>query len=220
MKTTIKTLVQEAIHQVLKEAYALEPRDIPAGIRNWVNAVIGSKVKNYRLEQQGEVEIGIPTFEADREEYQMFKLTNGDATPVEGVSFHRSGNEGDGVPVTGLKIGGRAVVPSGHVLVRTSRYLKMATLYTSSDAQQFLPQPTTSDNALNDQELAALHAAKSLKSAYRKKFPPEVYARLMALGYMASNKSVTVNGRNALEAPELKNRIYALSNSAYYQAPY
>lgn len=187
---------------------------VPQAIRSWVEMTIGSRITKYELEQRGEVEIGMPFFEADREEWQMFQLVEGGATPVEGVNFYRSGNEGDGVPVLGKKIQGSAVIPSGHVLVRTSRYLKMATLYTSADAMKMLTPASSDQEQLNDMELLALFQARSLKSAYRHKFSPEVYERLVALGLLNSSKAITNKGRNALESPDLIDRLGSKHSSS------
>lgn len=204
---SIRKLISETVMSLLNEAYTLEPNMVPAAIRAWVDSTIGIRVRKYDLEQRGEVEISMPFFEADREEWKMFKLVDGGAVPMEDVSFYRSGNEGDGVPVMGKKIQGNAVIPSGHVLVRTSRYLRSATLYTSSDAMKMLAPPPSEQDQLSDMELLALYQAKGLKSAYRHKFNPEVYQKLMSLGLMASNKSITSKGRNALESPELIDRL-------------
>lgn len=203
----IRKLVSEAIRSALNEAYRLEPNMVPNGIRAWVESTLGKRVTKYELEQRGEVEISMPFFEADREEWQMFKLINGEAVPMEDVNFYRSGNEGDGVPLTGIKIQGPAVIPSGHVLVRTSRYLNTATLYTSSDAMKMLTPATSDQDELSDMELLALYQARSLKSAYRHKFKPEIYEKLMSLGLINTSKAITNKGRNALESPELIDRL-------------
>lgn len=207
MTNAIKKLITEAVKTLLKE-YRLETNMVPQGIRAWVDRTIGQRVSKYELEQRGELEIGMPVYEADREEYQMFRLTDGgDAVPVEGVSFYRAGNEGDGVPVLGPRIGGKAVIPSGHVLVMTSRMFKMATLYTAGDAMKMMMPAPSDQEQLSDMELLALYQAKGLKSAYRHKFKPEIYDRLISLGLMASNKSVTNKGRNFLETPQAIERL-------------
>jgi hypothetical protein len=203
----IRKLVIEAIRSALNEAYRLEPKMVPNGIRAWVESTLGKRVTKYELEQRGEVEISMPFFEADREEWQMFQLVNGDAFPMKDVNFYRAGNEGDGVPLTGLKIQGPAVIPSGHILVRTSRYLNLATLYTSSDAMKMLTASQSDQEELSDMELLALYQARSLKSAYRHKFKPEIYERLITLGLLNTNKSITNKGRNLLELPELVDRL-------------
>jgi len=208
MQRTILQLVREAVSSVLREShYTLDPNMVPQGIRAWVNATLGRNIRKYKLVQTGEVEIGMPVFEADREIYQMFRLENGNAVPMDGVSFYRSGNEGDGVPVTGHKIGGKTTIPSGHVLVKTSRYIGDATLFTADDAQKLLPPAPAEGEELSDLELLALYQAKSLISSYRHKFKPEVYARLIQLGLMAANKSITTKGKNALEYPQNKERL-------------
>lgn len=203
----LKKLIRETVSEFLNEGYALDPNMVPRGIRSWVEQTLGVRIKKYTLEQYGEVTISMPVFEADRETYQMFRLENGDAVPMHGVNFYRAGNEGDGVPVTGHKIEGPVQIPSGHVLVRTSRYLKSATLYTANDAQKLLPPPPTEETRLSDFELLALFQARSLISSYRHKFKPEVYDRLISLGLMAKNKSITINGKNTLEEPSNKERL-------------
>ncbi len=213
MQRTILQLVREAVSSVLRESYyTLDHNMVPAGIRAWVNATLGRNIRKYKLVQTGEVEIGMPVFEADREIYQMFRLENGNAVPMEGVNFYRAGNEGDGVPVTGHKIAGKATVPSGHVLVKTSRYIGDATLFTADDAQKLLPPAPAEGEELTDLELLALYQAKSLIASYRHKFKPEVYARLQQLGLMAANKSITTKGRNALEYPQNSERLGTQGN--------
>lgn len=208
MLDRLQILIKEAISELLNEDYRLEPNMVPKGIRDWAASVLGRKVRKYNLVQKGEHHIGMPVFEADRETYQMFKLENGDAVPMHGVSFYRSGNEGDGVPVLGHRIEGAVQIPSGHVLVRTSSYIGDVTLFTATDAQKLLPPPPSEGEQLSDMELLCLWQARSTASAYRyKRYKPEVFAKLISLGLMAANKAITVKGRNTLEYPEYKERL-------------
>lgn len=203
----IRKIINESIHSLLSEAYRLEPNMVPSGIRNWANAQLKGRVTKYELEQRGEVGIGIPFFEGDLEYYQMFRLVDGDAIPMEDVSFYRSGLEGDGGQITGKKVEGDAVIPSGHVLAKASSYLRIVTLYTSSDAMKMLVPSPSDQEELSDMELLALFQARHLVSSYRHKFSPEVYQKLMNIGFMNKNKSITNKGRNALESPEFIERL-------------
>jgi hypothetical protein len=67
-------------------------------------------------------------------------------------------------------------------------------------------------------ELLILVQAKGLKSFARKKFPDKEYENLIANGYLASNRSITVKGKNIASMPEVRDKLdsYAKANGMYF----
>jgi hypothetical protein len=191
--------------------------DVPSDILSWARDRVGSNFsKNITIRQEGQVEIGMPWHEADREYWQFFQLVDGKTARMAGDGVGRSGLEGDGV-VTGNEVDGRVRIPSGYVLACAGTYPVRLTLYASDDALKPI-----SDVGVLDQfsitELLILVQAKRLKSPYRTKYPDVEYEKLIANGYLASNRSITVKGRNIVEMPELNDKLekYAEENGLYY----
>lgn len=218
-----KNLVEsiKSAYNMLFESMVLPPKDVPMGVRLWVDSVLGKGIQKYEIEQKGKVHISTPWHEAARVYYQMFQLVGNDATTVDGVSFYRTGLEGDGVLPIGDKVGGTYEIPSGYILVSACTYPKVVRIYTSSDATLMLP-PTNTDiidinKDPNDPEFiksikyaVALYQAKALKSPYRTKFNDDIYAKLISNNLMKANKSITVDGINYLEGvikPQLREFI-------------
>lgn len=173
---------------------------------NWARNRIGSNFsKNIVIKQQKTVEIGMPWHEADRTYHQFFQLINPQTARIAGNEIGRSGLEGDGV-VTGNEVNGKLNVPSGYVLAVVGTYPVRLELYTSDDALK----PISSPNILDEfevEELIILLTTKGLKSAYRPKYPDKYYLKLIAGGYLATNRSITIKGRNVVEMSEIKNEI-------------
>jgi hypothetical protein len=206
-------LVESRIH-VSKE-------DVPHDIMVWARGRVGSNFsKNITIKQESRVQIGMPWHEADREYWQFFQLGENGSVRVAGDGIRRSGLEGDGV-VTGGEVDGYVNIPSGYVLASVGTYPVRLTLYTASDALK----PVTDGNELDQfslNEMVILLQAKGLKSAYRDKFADAEYAKLIEKGYLASNRSITIKGRNLVENPELKERAerYAEEKGMYLNASY
>lgn len=195
--------------------------EIPNEIVSWARGQVGSNFsKNIVIKQESRVEINMPWHEADREYWQFFKLTGTQSATQVGHGVDRSGLEGDGV-VTGKEVDGYVNVPSGYVLACAGTYPVRLTLYTADDAMK----PVGSGNDLDKlsiNQLLILLQAKGLKSPYRDKFADEEYAGLIAGGYLASNRSITIKGRNLVEDPALKKRVedYAESKGMYLNGSY
>jgi hypothetical protein len=173
----------------LNETYVTN-KEVPAGIRTWVKNTLGKDVQRYKVIQKGTATFAGSWHEGNSDYYQAFKLVEpNDAVPATDQSIRVGGLDA----VAGSKT---VTIPSGYVLVRASSYPPGAEIYTASDSTKFLaPQ----DDSLSDEEKLALGAAKSLKPGYRPKFKDSVYQSLIQKGYMAANKSITVNGRNVVD---------------------
>lgn len=203
-KTVIANQIRKTILESLlsESKMYLEPKDVPPAIRSWTG-----NLKKFILHQTSEpVRIGLPWHESDRVTYQFFKLNGSNATPV-GNSLTRSGFEVDSPQgyEEGEKKSGVVNVPEGHVLVELHTYPPMAEIYTGPGAQMMIDSAPSED--LSPAEILALVAAKGLKPAYRPKFKEEVYQRLISLGLMASNKSITVSGKNYLYKPGVNEKF-------------
>ncbi len=195
--------------------------EVPTDILEWAKQKIGNTfAKNIVIKQQDKVEINMPWHEADREYYQFFKLIDAKTAKIAGDMVSRSGLEGDGV-VTGNEVDGKVQVPSGYVLACVGTYPKRLELYTSSDALK----PISDTNILDQfsiEELLILLQAKGLKSPYRTKYKDEFYEKLIKSGYLASNRSITTNGKNIANMPEVKEKIeeYAKERGLYLSGSY
>lgn len=214
--STNETLVNTILegYGVIFEALALSVKQVPAGIRSWVTSTLRKDIQKYSIEQKGSVDIHMPWHEGDREYYQMFQLNDGgDAQPVDGVQFQRSGLEGDGSPATGFKIGGKVQIPSGYVLVCAGIYPMRATIYTADDATKMLP-PSDNKFELSDDEAVALYQSKYVTSPYRIKFPDPVYQGLISKGLMKANKAITIDGTNFIQT--LGDRLKEIDASKKY----
>lgn len=195
--------------------------DVPSEILAWARRQVGSNFsKNIVIQQESRVSIGMPWHEADRAYWQFFKLTGSGRATEAGDGIGRSGLEGDGV-VTGNEVDGYVNVPSGYVLACAGTYPVRLTLYTADDAMKPVGSGDELDK-LSINQLMILLQAKGLKSPYRDKFPDDEYVGLIASGYLASNRSITIKGRNMVEDPALKQKIedYAESNGMYLNASY
>ncbi len=206
----IKTLIRNVLKEIsLQESTMYDDgKNIPQGIRNWVKSFFGSDVPRYKINQgESEVTINMPWHEADRETYQFFKLENNSATPV-GNGLSRSGMEGDSPQgfEDGQRKDGKVTVPEGYVLLCVGSYPKRAEIFTGQNVQSFLPNKEAID--LSPTELIILATAKGFKPHARPKFSDEHYANLISKGLLKSNRSITVDGRNVLEDPEIKEKFY------------
>jgi hypothetical protein len=191
--------------------------DVPADILNWARGKVGSNfTKNIVIRQEQRVEVNMPWHEADRIYWQFFKLIDSKTVQMVGDEVGRSGLEGDG-NVTGKEVNGYLNVPSGYVLAAAGTYPVRLDLYTSGDAMKPISEPGVLDN-LSIDECIILLQAKGLKSPYRTKYPDNLYTNLINQGYLASNRSVTVKGRNLANSPELMDKLdkYAEENGLYF----
>lgn len=184
-------------------------KDVPYEIQQWVERKIG-KVKRYEVIQKGSLHISPPWHERTYNAYGTFKMVNGRFILLS--EFGMSGNDPNDLS------GGSQVIeiPTGHVVVQTDSYTGTAKIYTSDDALLALPSGDT--DTLTDAEKLALYSAKTLKSAYRHKFKQEVYDSLIAKGLLEKNKSISINGRNALEQipkDELRRAAEAFNKANY-----
>lgn len=168
----------------------MSAKDVPTEIQRWVSDKIGS-VKRYEVIQKGSLRISPPWHEQTYNWYGTFKMSNGRFILLS--EFGMSGND-----PKDLTSGSHVIeIPSGHVVVETDMYTGTARIYTSDDA--LLAIPSGEVDSLTDAEKLALYLAKSYKPAARYKFKQEVYDSLIAKGLMGTNRSITINGRNALE---------------------
>lgn len=183
-------------------------KNIPEGIKSWVKSNFGTSVSKYTIRQgELEVQINMPWHDADHETYQFFKLENGNAVPV-GNEITRSGMESDSPQGyrEGQKNDGKVTVPEGFVLVCYGTYPKRVDIYTGQNVQGFLPDKEKVED-LGPTELLILYVAKKLKSFARPKFKDEYYDILIGKGLMKSNRSITIDGSNLLEDPDIKEKI-------------
>lgn len=191
--------------------------EVPNEILVWARGQVGSNFsKNITIRQESRVQIGMPWHEADREYWQFFQLGEGNRARMAGDGIGRSGLEGDGV-VTGNEVDGYVNIPSGYVLARAGTYPVRLEIYTSSDAMKPVMEPGLLDS-FSVNELLILVQAKGLKSFARKKFPEKEYENLIANGYLASNRSITVKGKNIASMPDVKDKLekYADDNGLYF----
>lgn len=185
-------IIETFIRRLLKEygGTLVKRTEVPDSIRQWVEPILG-KITKYEINQTGKIRMGIPWHEADREYYQIFKL--------EGEEYKRVG---DPINVAGWDMvvasSKTMDIPSGFVVVRAGTYPKRVEIYTAPDAMKFLS--TASPDELEPTEVYALVVAKGLKPFARPKFDDSVYEKLIQKGFMAKNKSITMNGRNYLTA--------------------
>lgn len=187
-------------------------KQVPNEIRNWVKEILEKDLREYALVQGKEVSVGTPWHEADREYYKMFKLLPDNKAQETEFEFERSGLEGDGA-ITGKEISGKTKVPSGFVIVVVGIYPKRATIYTSEDAQLFLPK---NDIELSDEEIIALYWARSLISSARPIFKDKkIYDSLINKGLLKKNKAITIEGKNVLEDSKIKERLKSISNDKF-----
>ena len=185
-------------------------KSVPVEIQNWVNSTVEKKLREYTLIQGKEVSATTPWHEADREYYKMFKLLPDGQAKETGFEFVRSGMEGDGV-VTGKEIEGTTKIPSGFVMVVAGTYPPRAEIYTSDDAQMFLPR---NDIELSDDEISVLYWARSLTASSRPILDDKsVYDSLIQKGLLKRNKSITLEGKNILENSTIKTRLNQLQRS-------
>ena len=199
----------------------VSPNEIPSDIITWARGKVGSNFsKNIVINQQSNVEVSMPWHEADREYWQFFKLIDPKTAKMVGNEIGRSGLEGDGV-VTGHEVSGKVTVPSGFVLACAGTYPVRLTLYTADDALKSLNDAGILDQ-FSIEELIILLQAKGLKSPYRTKYPDNLYMKLIEGGYLASNRSITLKGRNVAAMPETKEKIekYADANGMYFSSSY
>ena len=186
-------LASEAIH--------LAPQTIPDTIKSWASSVVGKRVQKFQLYQAQEVDVDIPWHEADTEYYQLFKITPTGVQEAT-LSFQRSGNEG---PWTGAVMEGKSKIPSGYIMAIAGTYPPRVSIYTADDAQKFLPQ-TKID--LTDDEAAILYWAKSLKSFARPILKEQLpYQTLIQKGLLDNRKAITIDGRNIINQPEIKQQL-------------
>ena len=180
-------------------------KSVPTQIRNWVKETLdGKDLREYSLHQNEEVEASMPWHEGDRQYYKMFKLLPNNEAEETSFEFERSGLEGDG-SITGKEIKGKTKVPSGHVIVVVGIFPRRAEIYTAEDSQILLPQKNSD---LSDLEILALYYTRSLIPSARPKFKDKtIYDKLIEKGLLKKNKAITIEGKNALEAPDMKEKI-------------
>lgn len=182
----------------------VKPTEIPSQILDWAKSIIGSGFQNKITVEKsnGEVEIGMPWHDADRETHQFFKLIDNGAAEM-GKSVSRSGwgevNTGD--------VYGKVPIPSGYVLATVGTYPKRLEIITSPDAMNMISNNDYAINKLSDEALIALLQARKFKPAYRQKFGDSVYQELIASGSMNSQKAITIQGRNLINSPEAEERL-------------
>jgi hypothetical protein len=111
---------------------------VPRAIKEFVFEKLQRNIRNYSMCGQGYVEADIPWHEADKEHYQLFKLTGTSELQAELVpfSFSRSGWQETEV---GQKVAkGRADVPSGFVIVMVGTYPRRCVIYTALNQNPLL----------------------------------------------------------------------------------
>jgi hypothetical protein len=107
-------------------------RVVPRTIKEFVFEKLQHNIRNYSICDRGYVEADIPWHDADREYYQLFKLTgNSSKLQAELVpfSFSRSGWQ---EVEAGQKVAqGRADVPAGFVIAVVGTYPRRCVIYTA-----------------------------------------------------------------------------------------
>jgi hypothetical protein len=188
-------------------------KNVPKEIREWVKEVFeGKDLREYSLTQGKDVVADMPWHEADRQYYKMFKLLPEGKAQETDFEFQRSGLEGDG-SVTGKEVGGRTKVPSGFVIVVVGVYPKRAEIYTSDDAQMFLPKK---DVELSDEEIMVLYWARSLISSARPVFKDKkFYEKLIEKNLLKKNKAISLEGKNILEDATIKERLKTIRSKDF-----
>lgn len=183
-------------------------KDVPQRIIQFVISVLNKSINEYKIDNTGLYHAHMPWHEADRTYTQMFELsppmTNvtvyGSTTVVMArpTDFHfsRSGLEGDGC-VTGKELEGSVEIPTGFVFVEVGIYPQRCTIFTAKDATVFLPIPNVE---LHDLELVILFQARSVKTFARTRWPDIQYKNLIEKGLLKRNRSITMDGKNILNA--------------------
>lgn len=183
----------------------LKPQDVPEGIKSWARKISGGNIQKFELDQSGKVRISMPWHEADSVVYQKFKLLpNGDIQPY-GDTISRVGWEADspqGAEDAERK-SGIMDIPEGHVVVAYGTYPKRVEIYAGKGAEMLLPS-SSEDVNLTHTEVYILAAAKQLKAFARPKFPEEHYQNLIAKKLLNKSKAITVDGRNMLQNPQVR----------------
>lgn len=179
----------------------IEPKDLPHGIRRWAENILspqsnfgrGRKLGWISVEARDTVTIQSSGSDTSRDYWAAFVLTEGDATQVGSTIVRKAANmfEPHSTDRTTTR------VEPGTVLCRLTVGYKVVMLYvfTGEGAVFALPPPPE----LTDGELTCVLQASHLKSAYRDKWKPEVYASLIDKGLLNKNKSVTASGRNVAD---------------------
>jgi hypothetical protein len=205
----------------INESLYITANEVPKEILDWAKSKIGNTfTKKITVKHEKEVVINMPWHEADRESYQFFKLISPTSAQMVGNSVVRSGLEGDGV-ITGNEVEGKLTVPSGFVLACTGTYPPRLDLYSADDALKAVSDSSILDD-FSIEELIILLQARGLKSPYRTKYPDQNYVKLIEKGYLASNRSITVKGKNIVEMPEVMTKIedYAKPKGLYLTSSY
>lgn len=202
------------ISNFLKQSFFITPKEVPNEIVKWVNDSIGGHVDRFEIIQAVKVNITTPWHENDRVRYALFKLITPQMAHITSMEFSRSGLEspGDSKPVEGS-----SDIPSGYVMVEAHTYPKMARIYTSDDAQQFLP--AKQDDELSDDQLIILYLAKRFISSARPIFKDKsLYQSLINKKLLKTNNSITPEGRNIVENNQSKIDDLIKSKAEYYHS--
>jgi hypothetical protein len=192
---TIAAYIRSWAHRMATHM-TIPAKDVPTAIREWVKATLGVAIQSYKVYQDEKFNVDMPWHEADREYYQLFKLTDNGAEKSS-MNFMRSGLEGDGTPGTGPKMEGSSEVPDGFVMVVAGTYPKRAEIYTGKGAQKLLPDTSIE---VSDDELAILYWAQSLKSFARPVFKDNApYDSLLQKKLLNKQRAITIDGKNILQ---------------------
>lgn len=190
------TTYKERIRKLLIEATLyITKKELPPSIAQWVIGRFGNVPAHIQLIQGERVVIDLPWHEAAREYYQAFEMIGPNTFKPIGETLMRSGSES----FLDYKHDETVDIPSGGLVICYLTYPKQLRIFTGEGAQPMIVDKTPTED-LDFRAIIALHAAKSLKSFARPKFDQSVYDELISKGYMAKNKSITSDGRNALQA--------------------
>lgn len=170
-------------------------KEVPEAIRTWVKETLGVDIREYKLHPNTDVvNVDSPISEHAREYWKGFRIGPDGVVFPSDRTLTRSGWEISDEPNVNIKLEPGTLVVNA---VRDYKY-NAAYIYTAIGGLDLLPSHE-GDVELTDEEWIALMEAKQLKSFARTKFKEDVYAELIAKGYMRRNKSLTLQGTNLLE---------------------
>ena len=111
----------------------MKSSDIPTSIREFVKSKIGRNIRKYSVNRSGKFKVDIPWHDADREYWQLFKLTEHDAQ-ITDFQVQRSGWCENQENITGRYIRGETEVPVGFVMVCVGIYPARCVIYCHSSS--------------------------------------------------------------------------------------
>ncbi len=170
----------------------IKSSEVPYEIRTYVKSKLQKDLRKFAIDQKGKFSIHAPWHDGCSNFYKVFALKNDKFVELNdkdlyysGLDYNYKGEQND------------IEVPASCIVVKISTYPESCTIYTSSDATQFLPQHNNFE--LTEDEKKALYYSRALIAAFRPKFEDVVYESLISKKLMKKNRSITIGGLNYLE---------------------